>query len=70
MGANIRRARDAKGLTQRQLAAKVNGVDTEAVSRWERGIVLPAAANFVVLASVLDHDVGWFYVDREEASAA
>jgi transcriptional regulator with XRE-family HTH domain len=65
---NIRAARAAKRLTQRELAGMVNGVDTLAVSRWERGTSLPNARNLVALAAALDREPGWFYSDLKEAA--
>jgi transcriptional regulator with XRE-family HTH domain len=65
---NIRVARDAKGLTQRELARQVNGVDTLAVSRWERGSSMPSPGNLLALAAALDRAPGWFYSDLQEAA--
>lgn len=69
VGENIRSARDEKGMTQRALADAVNGLDSVAVSRWERGVVMPSMVSLVRLAEVLERDVSWFYVDRAEAAA-
>jgi len=44
--------RGSRGLTQRQLAEKIQ-VDPISVSRWERGIVEPTAINRVRIAAVL-----------------
>lgn len=65
---NIRAARAAAGLTQRQLAARVNGVDSLAVSRWERAAMLPRPENFAALAAALGRDIAWFYTDHEAAA--
>lgn len=64
MAANIRHARDRKGLTQRELAARVNGVDSLAVSRWERAVAIPSEENFAALCEVLGRDYAWFYTDH------
>lgn len=52
-GAGIRRARDARGLTQGQLAARVGLSSGIAVSRWERGVTTPSTAHLVEVARVL-----------------
>lgn len=69
VGANIKAAREAMGLTQRQLADLVNGVDSMAVSRWERGMHRPTDDNLFALADVLDQDPGWFYAEHHRAAA-
>ena len=63
LAANLRFARKAKGWTQRELAAAV-GVDTLAVSRWERAAATPNGANLAGLAEVLGRQFAWFYVDH------
>ena len=68
LAGNIRRARGAKGLTQSQLALKV-GVESMAVSRWERAIVRPSDANMHALSDALDLDYADFFVSTEEAAA-
>jgi transcriptional regulator with XRE-family HTH domain len=65
VASNIRKARIAKDLTQRALAEVVNDVDRLAVYRWEAGLVLPSQENFAALATVLGHDIAWFYTDHE-----
>lgn len=65
VGANIKRQRLAMGMTQREFAAAVNGLDTLAISRWERGVSLPRQDNLQALAQVTGREVAWFYKDRE-----
>jgi len=48
----IRKKREAKGLTQDQLADAL-GVDQTAVSQWERGVTLPRADKLPELAKLL-----------------
>lgn len=48
----IRAKREAKGLTQCQLA-RAMGVDQTAVSQWERGETLPRADRLPMLAKIL-----------------
>ena len=68
VGGNIRQARQGAGLTQRQLARLVNGVDTLAVSLWERGVHKPSDENLIVLSEVLGRDIAWFYSEQEAAA--
>ncbi|TXH49116.1 MAG: XRE family transcriptional regulator [Desulfurellales bacterium] len=67
---NIKAARADLGLTQRQLADAVNGLDALAVSRWERGVSLPSRDNFQALAAVTGREVAWFYTEHTTESAA
>lgn len=64
VGDNIRAARDEAGLTQRQLGALVNDMDSINVSRWERGQVLPSSVSLMALADALKQPVAWFYTDH------
>ena len=64
VGGNIADARKAKDLTQSQLARRV-GVESMAVSRWERGLVRPSDANLQAVAQALGRDFVWFFRDRE-----
>jgi transcriptional regulator with XRE-family HTH domain len=68
VAANIRSARKAKGLTQRELGRAVNDVDALAVYRWEKGTATPNATNFAALANALERDIAWFYTDHAEPS--
>lgn len=69
MGTNIRSAREAAGLAQRQLGDLI-GVDGSDISRYERGIVRPGDDRLIRLADVLERDVSWFYGDHEPPVAA
>lgn len=51
LGANLKRAREAAGLTQKQ-AAELADVTPQAISGWERGANLPKEANIQALARV------------------
>jgi transcriptional regulator with XRE-family HTH domain len=53
LGANFRKARCEKGLTQEEVAKKI-GVSVELYSRMERGTVLPSVETFTTLYYVLD----------------
>jgi transcriptional regulator with XRE-family HTH domain len=63
VGANIAQERNARKLTQSQLARRV-GVESMAVSRWERGVVRPSDANLQAVADALGRDFVWFFRDR------
>ena len=52
LGARIRRARLAAGLTQKQLADRLHITD-RAVSKWERGLSAPDIALLEPLADAL-----------------
>jgi transcriptional regulator with XRE-family HTH domain len=63
LGANIKRARLAAGLTQRQLADRVD-VDPMMVSKWERGWHRPSEENLIALTRELGRDMAWLYTER------
>lgn len=56
VGRAIARNRVAAGLTQEQVAEQL-GIGNEAVSRVERGLVMPNVARLVELADVFDCDI-------------
>ena len=53
---NIRELRKSKGLSQEELALKLNVV-RQTVSKWERGLSVPDAEMLVSLGEVLDAPV-------------
>jgi transcriptional regulator with XRE-family HTH domain len=53
VGGELRKAREAAGLNQRQLSAKV-GVSHVTIGRWERGVVVPRPEDVSALLAVLD----------------
>jgi transcriptional regulator with XRE-family HTH domain len=65
---NIRTARLDAELTQAQLAA-VLGIESMAISKWERGHHAPSNGNLLALAEHLSRDVGWFYTDHAKSAA-
>lgn len=67
VGANIRRARDAKGLSQAALARQLSA-PTEArdVSRWELGKNMPSWANLHGLAAALDVTVAELVAEPDD----
>lgn len=56
VGQAIARQRNRSGLTQETVAVQL-GIGMEAVSRIERGIVVPTIARLLELATVFDCDV-------------
>ena len=55
-GSLIRQLRTERGLTQKQLAERIN-VSDKAVSKWERGNGCPDVSLLTSLAEVLDTDI-------------
>jgi transcriptional regulator with XRE-family HTH domain len=56
VGRAIARNRAAAGLTQEQVAEQL-GIGNEAVSRIERGLVMPNLARLMELADIFDCDI-------------
>lgn len=54
IGSRIRSAREAKGLTQAQLAEKVGNIKSSVVSMWENGNSRPDLDRFSRLCAALD----------------
>lgn len=67
IGLNLRSARTAKHLTQREVA---QALDTDAfqISRWEVGRIRPSDATLIRLADVLDVDYAWLLTPQEQAA--
>ena len=53
---NIKARRKAKGLSQEELAIKLNVV-RQTVSKWEKGLSVPDAGMVIQIAEVLDTSV-------------
>ena len=53
IGKYIAEKRKEKGMTQKQLAEKLNMSD-KSVSKWERGICLPDAAVYMEICEILE----------------
>lgn len=53
---NLKNFRKAKGLSQEELAAKINVV-RQTVSKWEKGLSVPDSELLLLLAEALDTDV-------------
>ena len=54
---NIKNLRKAKGLSQEELAIKLNVV-RQTVSKWEKGLSVPDSSMLISLANELDTSVG------------
>ena len=67
-GERIRQEREAKGLTQEELAEAL-GVSRQAVSKWEGDLSRPAAGKLILLSETLEipRDA-WRTMDAEEAA--
>jgi len=52
LGKNVAAAREARGLTQVELAKRL-GTTSMTVSRWERGVMEPGALDLLDLGRVL-----------------
>ena len=53
---NIKTMRKAKGLSQQELAIRLNVV-RQTISKWEQGLSVPDADMLIMLAEVLDTSV-------------
>lgn len=53
LGKNLAAARKRRGLTQAAVAERM-GMETESISRFERGATLPSLATLEQLAAILD----------------
>ena len=53
---NIRNLRKSKGLTQEELAIKLNVV-RQTISKWEKGLSVPDSSMIISLAEELDTSV-------------
>jgi transcriptional regulator with XRE-family HTH domain len=69
VGANIARLRRERGLTQAELAERINYSD-KAVSKWERAESLPDVLTLISLAEQLDTDLNTLVGMSAEAKPA
>ena len=57
LGTILQKAREDAGLTQREVARRIGpGVESQRVSRWERGKNLPLPVHMAALIEILDLD--------------
>lgn len=68
IGKAIARYRQARQLTQEEVAERL-GIGNEAVSRMERGIVMPTVARLVELASVFQCETSDMLTQASNRSA-
>lgn len=68
VGANLKAAAEAKGLTQRQVADAVGATPAQ-VSKWMKGAHEPRAYLFQLAELLTDGDVSAFYREPEDIAA-
>ena len=68
VGARLRTARRAAGLTQKQLAEKLE-VESITVSRWERGVTSPSLPRLRRIAEITETTVSDLVRSADSASA-
>ena len=61
-GDKLKAARKAKGLTQKELAAKIH-VKNTSVSNWENGLNMPGPDSIQAVCWALDVDANYFFAD-------
>lgn len=68
---SLRRCRKVAGLTQKQVADRMNLLSTAEISRWESGRCFPNTENFIDLAAIygcpLDKLYWEFILNRRRA---
>ena len=65
---NIKNFRKAKGLSQEELAIKLNVV-RQTISKWEQGLSVPDASMLILIADALDTTVNTLLGDTVEEPA-
>jgi transcriptional regulator with XRE-family HTH domain len=60
----LKQARNQKGLTQGQLAKRA-GTDSQRISKYERGVLVPTTAILVKLADALDVSIDYLLREAE-----
>lgn len=63
LGVKIREARDSLGLTQPELAEKLE-TTWHSISRWERGKKAPTIPELEALAIVAGRPMEWFFITK------
>ena len=56
-GKNIKRIRESKGISVRELQEAFGFTNPQAIYKWQNGTSIPTLDNLVILASVLDTTV-------------
>lgn len=65
VGANVRAAREALGMTQMQFAERLKTRPGD-VSRWENGKVVPSLTTLSAIGELAGRDVVWFYSAHDD----
>ena len=68
VAANIVYARELAGLSQRELAIRLE-IDRRQLSEWERGVWKPGDRNLVRLADALGRTLAFFYTEHPAVEA-
>lgn len=63
-GQNIRRLREERGISVRELSQFLGLSDVQAVYKWQRGESLPSTDNLVALSKFLDTPIDQILVVR------
>jgi transcriptional regulator with XRE-family HTH domain len=69
MGVRIRTARKLRGLTQSELAAKLE-IDRSSIADWEAGNSMVHASDLPELAAILQVDINFFFQKDENLDTA
>ena len=67
--AKLKSARQQKGFSQGQLAKKV-GSDSQRISKYERGVMVPTTAILVKLANALEVSLDYLLLDAENKAVS
>lgn len=65
---NLVKIRKQRGLTQAELSEKINYSDN-AISRWEKGEVLPSLETLQTLSGVYNLSISWFLEEHADQDA-
>jgi transcriptional regulator with XRE-family HTH domain len=68
LGERIRAAREAKGISLKQLEAMDDSLDKSDISKIELGKILPNPYTILKLATLLEEDVSIFYYGKKKES--
>lgn len=66
-GERIKKLRKSKGITQRELAARL-GISEQAISKWEKNLSNPSTKNLLQIAKIFGVSITYFYQDEETQS--
>ena len=66
-GEKIKKLRKNKGVTQRELAARL-GISEQAISKWEKNLSNPSTKNLLQIAKIFEVSITYFYQPEETQS--